>query len=356
MTKEEEKVLEFLLNDEFKKWVLDPNLDRNTYWNHWFEQHPDELHFAKQARNIINELNYAELTFSEKTKQEILANIIRKSAASVKPQSKEIHYLKTMNNRLAVWSKVAAVISFLIIYSGLIIFTYQRETEVSLVSDLIVKDNPVGKRSVFVLPDGSKVTMNAGSKISFNNEFGLTNRTLNLEGEAYFEVVKNIYNPFIVKTRDVETTALGTSFGIRAYAFDEDVKVALESGEVKVKLIHNDGDLVEDKTINLLPGEGVSVFNRTQVFKAFNFNPKNEFVWKDGVLVLKNSNFSEMKHVLETWYGVKIEVVGRYPANWKINGRFDNETLDQVLKGLNFTHGIEYEIKGEYVELNLKNM
>jgi ferric-dicitrate binding protein FerR (iron transport regulator) len=73
--------------------------------------------------------------------------------------------------------------------------------------------------------------------------------------------------------------------------------------------------------------------------------------WKDGILVFKDNDLSEVVSTLERWYDVRIEVIGRPEKSWRADGKFDNETLEQVLQGLSFTYDMEFLINRKNVEL-----
>ena len=80
---------------------------------------------------------------------------------------------------------------------------------------------------------------------------------------------------------------------------------------------------------------------------------QQDIAWKDGILVFQNANFDEFKKTLERWYAVKIEVYGTPEDNWKITGKFDNESLELVLEGVKFAENIDYDIENKNVRIYL---
>jgi transmembrane sensor len=353
----EDRVDYFLLNEEFRKWVMEPDEYRNAFWYQWQDNHPEDVDAMKKARVLIDNLQYPEICLGEEVKKKIFSEVIRKTEIGTANFRKELLELERRNSYYQNWYRIAAVISFICIYSALsVFFTHTERPQITELTRHII-ESPIGKRAVYAMPDGSNIMLNAGSKIIFDEQFGKDHRRLELHGEAFFSVVQNIQLPFIVKAKDTYTEALGTSFNIRAFEFDDNVKVALQSGSVSVDKTRDwsqsDGVGVENATFLLIPGEALKIPDKGEKPEKYIFRQEIEFAWKTGVLVLQNSTFNDMLRALENWYGVVISFKGSYPANLKINGRFDNETLEQVLQGLSFTHGLQFSIKGKNVELKI---
>ncbi|MBN2480834.1 MAG: FecR domain-containing protein, partial [Bacteroidales bacterium] len=95
---------------------------------------------------------------------------------------------------------------------------------------------PLGARSEMKMPDGTKIWLNAGTTITYDENYGLETRTLNLTGEAYFDVSKNESRPFIVQTSEITVRALGTKFNVKAYPEDNTISAILEEGAIDVEI------------------------------------------------------------------------------------------------------------------------
>ncbi|MCC5930076.1 MAG: DUF4974 domain-containing protein [Cyclobacteriaceae bacterium] len=351
----EDRVYYYLLNEEFRKWVMAPNAYSNAFWHQWQENHPEEVDAMKKARLLIDNLHYPEIYLGKEVKKQIFSEVIRKTEIGTANFRKELLELEKRNFYYQSWYRIAAIIAFVFIYTGLsIFFTNNEKPQITEITRHIV-ESPIGKRAVYAMPDGTNIMLNAGSKIIFDEQFGKVHRRLELHGEAYFSVAQNLQIPFIVKAKNTYTQALGTSFNIRAFDFDDNVKVALQSGSVSVDKTKEWPQLegIAEGEYILYPGEGLIIPDEREKSEKYLYNPEIEFAWKTGVLVLQNSTFNDMLRALENWYGVVISFKGKYPANLKINGRFDNETLEQVLHGLSFTHGLQFSINGKNVELKI---
>ena len=203
------------------------------------------------------------------------------------------------------------------------------------------------------MPDGTQVNLNYESQLKFPKVFEGEIRKVELIGEAFFEVVKNDTLPFIVQTGDVETEVLGTSFNIRSYGSGQHAEVSLVTGKVKINYLN---DPINKESTHLSPGEQLS-YNRNsgQAIKS-TFDLEEVIAWKEGIILFKDAGFEEFIDQLERWYGVDFQIYGTPSKKWKVNGRYENEKLDDILTGLNFVYGLEYKIQGKNVVLKFNGL
>ena len=204
------------------------------------------------------------------------------------------------------------------------------------------------------LPDGTVVTLNPNSSIEIDNDFNSRDRVVKLEGKALFEVARNKEKPFIVKAGNTFTTALGTSFMVRYYSHEAEVKVSLISGKVKVEKVGS--KTKPDNAIYLTPGMQV-VINK----KASNSSPEKQAfqtrdlkAWKLDFLAFDDAEFSEIVSKLEDWFGVEIDVADAPEITKHFTGDFKNENLETVLEALAFAHKFNYQIKPDSVIIQFK--
>lgn len=252
------------------------------------------------------------------------------------------------SSRISVFLKVAAVLAIIISISFLIhdqISVKVNETE--LVETNIEKYNPSGVKSRIVLTDGSVVWLNAESKLSYKKGFSLSERFIELEGEAYFEVTKDQNRPFIVKTGEVYTQAIGTSFNIRYYPEEPETGVSLLTGKVSVKTSGKD----EDGIYYLNPNEKLNISRDLQAISKHNISHDDMALWKDNILKFNHASFDNVIKTLERWYGVKIDVTQYNLRDWKYVGEFPNLSLEQVLSRIGYAQSFDYEINGEEIRI-----
>ena len=138
-----------------------------------------------------------------------------------------------------------------------------------------------GQRAQTVLPDGSKVWLNASSKLVYHNSFWSSDRQIDLSGEAYFEVESDKEHPFIVKTKQLTVEATGTAFNVNAYAPDHVAAVTLVKGKVAVTID-------QKKTISLSPGEKIDYNLGTALYNVNKTNTYKWCSWKDGILIFRD--------------------------------------------------------------------
>lgn len=258
------------------------------------------------------------------------------------PNKKKVRRGGFLENR---WIKFAAV--FVLVLTG-VWFSAQILRDKSSTSpkplSWVEKSNHAGQRSSHLLPDGSKVWLNVESRISFPEQFSDTLRQVQLVGEAYFEVVKDEKKRFVVNTAEVNMVVLGTSFNVRAYPEDDEVKIALLEGKVQVQTGEDDG-------ITMAPGDEMVARKGDLTLRRQAFEYLNSFGWKEGVLVFDGVGFNGFKNSLEKWYGVKVEVYGEVPASWSIRARYRRESLQHVLEDISFNKNMVFELKGKKVTI-----
>lgn len=239
-----------------------------------------------------------------------------------------------------VWRGIAAAIVILVVAVFVFLsISNKEELPVAQSIHLIEKSLPSGQKIKIFLPDGSTVWLNAESSISYPERFDDVNRVVTLTGEAFFDVNKDPFKPFIVKTDNMDVTVLGTTFNIRSYHNEGITEVALESGKVLVET----SDLKENKYI-LSPGEGISVNGKLGKTSRYEVDPKSAFQWKDGVIYFNKAGFDEVINKLSRWYGVEFIIENYDGKGWEYSAEFKNDYLNNILQSMSFTKGFKYEL------------
>ncbi len=180
--------------------------------------------------------------------------------------------------------------------------------------------SPFGARTNFVLPDGSSGWLNGGSTLSFPTQFTGKSRTVELTGEAYFDVVSNPEKPFTVMAEEMKVKAYGTSFNVMAYPDDMTMEVTLETGVVEVFRKDRFND---EKSMGLMaPGERGVLNQETGYFKKESVRVDQFTSWKEGRLILRNEPMSRVVIKLNRWYNVNIVVNDSLRLRMRIWMRF----------------------------------
>ena len=359
------KADDFVLDTSFRKWVLNPDKASNIYWQEWIRKNQSKVGEIKKARELLVSIKTIDFQVEESTQKEVLANIISniKSAekeGSVTRESKVVpmgphSIISRYDSKKVVpilsWKKWAAAAILLIasMFTIYLITNTFKDQPLPLTEDTVVKENPNGQRSNFMMSDGTKVTLNADSKLTYSSGYGKSNRTVYLEGEGFFEVAKMKELPFIVETEYLNTMALGTSFNISAYG-KEGFEVSLFTGIVNVyeKETHE-----SSYSVNLVPGERI-VSNEDKTYSKFEFNTKSYALWRKGILSFNQTTFKEAMTILERWYAVNITYPKDLPSGLTFSGNFESEYLSSVLEVLGFNMDFDYEIKSKNVVITFK--
>ncbi|MEQ8416895.1 MAG: DUF4974 domain-containing protein [Imperialibacter sp.] len=254
------------------------------------------------------------------------------------------------------WLRVAAVLLPLTVIGALFYLTNRAPDQVPAVSQAessanVEKVNPKGQKSTFILFDGSMVTLNADSKLTYKEGFAEKERRVTLIGEAFFDVAKDSLRPFIIQTEQITTRVLGTSFNVRAYPGAEEVTVSVATGQVSVQKSEQSSKTVEEVALLLLPGEMGVYKKQNQSLNKASFDVRDSFGWKHGLLYFKNAPFEQVLHRLEQWYGVTIVVKKKIALENDFSGAYRNKPLELVLEGLSFVYDFKYEIDGKEVTI-----
>jgi transmembrane sensor len=251
--------------------------------------------------------------------------------------------------RLGKYSLPVLMLLFVVVSASFYIWKNQLETiasEAELEINMLVKSTPKGRKSKVVLPDGSVVHLNSESQISYPDNFK-ENRTVALSGEAFFEVVKDQRHPFEVVSGTISTTALGTSFNIKAYPDTDAIQVSLATGKVQVREVHTQQEVTMDPG-NALKYNGLGSNLLVEPVKI-----SNVLLWKEGILSFDKTPFSEVIDTIERWYGVDVVVLGSGNIpNDKCSGTFEpNEYLSNVLNALGYSMNFKYTITEKLVTI-----
>jgi len=203
---------------------------------------------------------------------------------------------------------------------------------VNINSDLGIREK------VISLSDGSKIYLNAGSRLSYSKDYDSESRKVSLNGEAYFDVKKGI-NPFIISTEYAEITVLGTKFNVRSR--DDGFEVGVNEGAVKV---HNDLQSME-----LSQGEQIDI--NPEYPKTFSSSKMADFYpgWKNNKLICDNSSLVKICDELERIYNVKINFQNESQKNIPISGiiNLNPNNLESVLSSISLLSKREFKLRGD---------
>lgn len=241
----------------------------------------------------------------------------------------------------------AAILIPVILFVGLFM---RIESQVDLLADDGYDEVyvPHGERMQLLFQDGSKVHLNSGSRIRYPKKFGLSERKVYLEGEAWFEIAKNKHRPFIVDLACMDIKVLGTTFDVKAYPEEEAIFVALETGSIELQS-------ESFHSYQMQPGEKAvynKVSGRCEVLRSHDV--KIYSAWRRNVLVFKSAPLANVMKTLARAYNASFEVKDSTVLRYTYTITTDSPALTTVLKELEKITPVVFEEKEGKIEVRMK--
>ena len=241
--------------------------------------------------------------------------------------------------RLSVFWRYAAVVA-VILAVGCFSYWQGGVNVKDSFADISV-EAPLGSKTKLYLPDGTLVWLNAGSRMTYSQGFGVDNRTVELEGEGYFEVKRNEKLPFVIQTTDMDLRVLGTKFNFKNYVEDDEAAVCLVEGKVSLK-----NKCIACGDVILSPSEKIVMNKETGEMKRFTIKSEDARAWTNGELFFNEVYLIDIARALERSYGVDIEVADSLKKR-RFYGDFlrDGQSLDDILRMLTSTGHMKFKFE-----------
>lgn len=198
---------------------------------------------------------------------------------------------------------------------------------------------PRGGQYELLLPDGSKVWLNAASSIRFPTAFAGNNRKVEITGEAYFEIAQNAARPFIVESNGMNVTVLGTHFNVNAYRDNTNMKVTLVEGRVKVASGKGNGTILN-------PMEQAEMNKEGQVRLVEKADVSEAIAWKEGIFQFDGDDMTTIMKKISRWYNVEVTYKNGVPSGHFTGIISRNTNLSEVLKMLELS-GVQFQVEGK---------
>lgn len=235
------------------------------------------------------------------------------------------------------WRRYAGYAAALLLFATAgIVFLHQRQPLPGHreLAQCVVPD---GACERIVLPDSSVVWINGGTTLRYAKDFGVHERWVELDGEAYFEVTHHPEIPFMVDMKDFQIRVFGTKFNVNSYQEDQRAEAVLDEGHIGVRLKSAD-----DHFIDLQPRQKIVFDRKGQTLTKEAATDSRS--WKDGFLIFNQDSFDRVVKKMERRYGVKIKVEKTKDNNYLYTGTFAAESLTDLLKAIDFLTPIEYTL------------
>ncbi len=295
---------------------------------HWVLENPDNKKLFNQYRVSWNLAN------TTKNNNQIDVNAeFNKLSNKLFKQEPEIKIQSRKSNKLFL--KIAASIIFIAISAYSIFYFVNKPTYKSYFAQTQIINQD--------LPDGSTFTLNKNSEIKISDKYAQTERRIILDGEAYFNVKHNNKIPFIVETQNLEIKDIGTSFFVKSNKTDENIEITVSSGIVSVTYVKTGDKIILNKG-----DKGIFTKTDKTLFKQKN-NDENFLSWKTKIFNFKNKTLNKVINKLNQVYGSDIKLQNPELKNCRLTAKFENKSLDAILKILQATFDLKIEKKNKKI-------
>lgn len=384
---------EYLDDLSFIGWVFNPTPEIDLIWKQYEIQHPEESRNIKQARNIILRFRTLAKSLSEEEKILLFSRVL-----------KEIEQKEKSKKSLRVLSAVLKYAAVAIIFFAIGALLFYRENEVNTVfyslnsdnrtsddqaklirsngesvvldqqravlkyqkdGELVVNNDtlkpiqsdskngrvlnqliiPYGKTSEVILPDGTKVILNAGSRLAYPDLFAGNSREVYLNGEAYFEVKHDSQHPFVVLVNDLRIKDLGTRFNVSAYSSDSRIETVLTEGKLSIK--RNNSGLFNFPT-EIVPGQLASFNKQSGQISVKKVDVDDYVLWTQGLMRFETVELSRIIKKIERYYNIRFEYTDAMIGTIRISGKLElKEDRKEVLERIARTASVKIIEKGD---------
>ncbi|MBS1606907.1 MAG: FecR domain-containing protein [Bacteroidetes bacterium] len=238
------------------------------------------------------------------------------------------------------WLWAAAAIPVLLTVG--IVFARHRDSRDPLAS-LMEKHNAKGTKSIIQLPDGSKIWLNADSKIRYPESFKGASREIYLNGEAFFDVVKSPDHPFVIHLANGTVKVLGTSFNVRAYDNEPVVETSVATGRIAFIPRYRSANKRQDTIVVAADHKASYAFTKEELRTSATSSVEDK-AWTEGKLIFRGMTMEQIAIELERNFGKKVVFVDSTPMAYVFTGSFENNTLDEIMYYLSRTKNFSYKI------------
>lgn len=296
-------------------------------------------HLTSDNRKFHRLMNEMRLSSEVEEKKEEMKSDIRQELNRRIRRSKYIYRIR----------RISAAAAFVMMLLGITSYLSYQEGAKQINPSQIEVFNPLGRLSTVTLPDGSKVTLNAGTTLSYPQAFVAKNREVSMKGEAFFEVVHDAKHPFIVKADEISVKVLGTQFNVKAYEKDDRIEVSLEEGKVEVQSEQ------AKSSVFLVPSEQACYHKHRHSLTMRKVNLTYYTSWKKGAYYFRALPLKEITKQLERIFNVRILITSADIENIIFTGEFlRGENVEQILRIITADNRLKYRMEegAIYIDAN----
>ncbi len=320
-------VKDFVLDDAFIQWVIEPDAQSDRFWQSWLRQHPEKAPVVAEARLCIQNLRFRQDALTAMEFSQVWQNIEQGRRQPARPVT--LYQWPAAK----AWRRMAAAITLLIAIGISVYFLQKSAAPIEITTDY-------GQTRKVRLPDGTLVTLNANSTLTYpqNWDSGQA-REVWLEGEAFFEVTKkpNAHNVrFITHTKLLDVEVLGTQYNVKNRRGCTQVLLT----EGKVALVHN-ARPADTSRVRLQPGDFAELTAGQQKIYKTSKMPAQYGFWRGNKYIFYKTPLAQIARLLEDNYGLKVQFKDAALARRELSGELPTGNVDVLLTGISESMNIK---------------
>lgn len=306
----------------------------------WLETAEGQLFLSEHIKNELHSIKAGT--------EEILAPHPIPSQEMLQKISQAIRRQQPQRATISWW-RVAAILLPFILLIGFALHV-NRYADIFHTAQEKTIDIKRGEKLQLMLHDGSSVYANSDSKIMFPTKFGLKDRTIHLEGEAYFDIEKSHNRPFIVQLEKSKIVVLGTRFNVKAYPDEENIYITLDNGSITFE-----SDFDNEKTL-MKPGEALSFNKKSGISKLVAANDNNASAWTAHKIVFRNEPFDQIVRSLQRRYNIAFRVEDARAYNYSFTfSSEENIGIDAILADFERVSPLRFTQQNKEIIVSIKH-
>lgn len=307
----------------------------------WLKSSDDYSGFDQAIRPFWDSID-RNMHVPDKGHEEELRKEVFLLLSDIKQRNKETNNPGVISkNRLSGFYRIVAILILVLSATlGVLKFYSPQPQPISYEERVSAK----GEKKIVRLTDGTKVVLNSDTKLRIPSDFNRESRTVEMEGEGFFDVTPNADKPFVIKSGGTQVKVLGTSFDFKSYKEDDFIKLTVSTGKVRINVAEQDLQLA------VSPNEHLSINKRDGDIKKESIDENNYIKWIEGSLYFNREPIREVINTINRTYNRKV-VLQCADCDFRITGTHDNQSIEAVIDAICFTTGLQIRREGEKIIL-----
>jgi ferric-dicitrate binding protein FerR (iron transport regulator) len=326
----EEEGIRRLINNFLADEISSDEID---HLKAWLEESPENRRFFDSENELWQKTDY-KTAFEHFEAGEVWSEISRHFSGTSRRSGRAV----TLTRRNLTLLMTAASIALLMAIGGLTLWISEGKAYRQGNALTSIIRTAEGEKANILLPDSSQIMINSGSEIEYSANYNITERTIRLSGEAFFDVHTDPDKPFIVQAgKEMKVCATGTKFNIYSYPSEDRIETTLVDGTITIKFRDKD-------PVDVSPGQQIVYFSKKNEAIIKSVVPETYTSWKENKLRFIDTPFEEVLRKLGRRYNVVFEVRNTDLLDLRYTATFIDESIEEVMQMLKTISPISYRI------------